>query len=410
MNRSRPIAALPVVHESPAGWDDPPGRAVLRPAVLTGCNSASYPYNAYPVRFHSIQYLRAVAAILVVLTHAGTSLLGGAAKPLIDLGFGQYGVDLFFVISGFIMVTTTIEGRRSAGDFMVRRLIRILPLYFLMTTLLCLLKLVMVRNAAPAWGDLTTYLKSILFIPQWDPQGQVLMPLLGQGWTLNFEMFFYALFAVGLNFSPGPRIFHVTAAFAILTLCGAFYAGRNPLLLTYTCSLMLEFCFGMVLAALVPPTRERIPGRWLAASAALLAVAIPVYGLVHQDVNRYTGDPFRFLKFGLPSAAIVALFVWLESTGRMAGWRAVHLVGDASYSLYLVHTFVLAVARRVWQRLFDVGTLSSHLAFIVFSTALCIGVAVLLHLFVEKQMGVRLTRAWEGVLARRARVSASQSS
>src|SRR6266567_3039596 len=165
----------------------------------------------------SIQYLRAVAATMVVYHHARDRLPG--FSEAFPSPIGQAGVDLFFVISGFIMVVTTWSKPVSPGVFMLRRVIRIAPTYWIYTTLLAFFILVfpsvLKLEVTPAH-----YLYSLLFIPHVSPLDNSVSPLLQLGWTLNYEMFFYCVFAVTLITSAAYRVVVVT-----LMLTGLIVAG-----------------------------------------------------------------------------------------------------------------------------------------------------------------------------------------
>lgn len=130
-------------------------------------------------QFEFIQAIRGIAAVLVVYFHTGHS-------PK----FGAFGVDIFFVLSGAVMAMLMSQGP-SGPDFLGRRLARIFPLYFLATTaayvVSCLLPSARTSGNVPTLVD---YLKSIAFIPHEARNGEI-VPVLGVGWTLNYEMAFY---------------------------------------------------------------------------------------------------------------------------------------------------------------------------------------------------------------------------
>jgi exopolysaccharide production protein ExoZ len=343
-----------------------------------------------------------MAAVLVVLCHASTTLLR-REKVMVDLGFGAYGVDIFFIVSGFIMMYTTASGRTSPRDFLVRRLIRIFPLYFIMSSLMLFAALWIVPDSDTISPSLPSYVLSVLFVPHWNPQLHNLQPLIGQGWTLNYEMFFYGIFAIGLCFAIGIRPLVAVLLISFLCVGGVRYAGDNPLLLTYTNPLMMEFCLGIVLAQgfLARPAGEPNSRRTLIVSASTLMVATAGILIQNPGADPSSVDPYRFIRVGLPCAAVTLAAVLLESRGKIPRWKRLQQIGDASYSLYLTHTFVLAGARRVWQRLFEISSLPSHLAFILLATALSVFVSMLVHRFLEKPMTLVLIQAWQRVSPRR---------
>src|SRR5687768_6729717 len=140
-------------------------------------------------KFISIQYLRGLAAILVLASHA-------LLYPLLehDLAYGRLGwlgVILFFVISGFIMVAVTGEGKFSASDFLRRRFIRIVPMYGAATLLAAALALFAPQLFKTTVYDGAELVMSLLFIPFYNPVSGGIHPLYKLGWTLNYEIFFY---------------------------------------------------------------------------------------------------------------------------------------------------------------------------------------------------------------------------
>jgi peptidoglycan/LPS O-acetylase OafA/YrhL len=281
----------------------------------------------------SIQALRALAAMMVVCVHLQVlAAMGGAPANATDAG--NAGVDLFFVISGFIMVFTT--GRKPQGPlgFFGSRLRRIAPLYWCVT-----LAVFAVARLAPALiqntpSDLGRLVRSLLFIPTLRPDG-TLRPVVFVGWTLNFEMAFYLLFALGL-LAPRRWIggLAAVAALVLVVLWGWAAKPTSPLLAFYTTPMVLEFGAGMLLGLLWPRLKPSERLVWPLAAAAAVAFLLML------------GAPWlwpradRLFAFGLPAAAMVAAALALERQGRAARWPWLQALGAASYSIYLSHFFV----------------------------------------------------------------------
>lgn len=337
---------------------------------------------------NSIQFLRALAATMVVVSHASTSLLDGDAS-VIDLQVGAYGVDIFFVISGFIMHYTTTINPISPQEFMRRRIIRIAPMYTLLTTVLFIIAVIIPSHVNTASSNIFDYLRSILYIPFYSEKVHDIRPVLGQGWTLNYEMFFYVIFAVALLFPPRGKLLLITVIMVACATLGAVFSFQQPVLAVYTDSLILEFLFGIFVSfAISKYTRKESPvlpamivGGWI--------VAIPAMFLFQN----------RVLVAGLAAAMLVFTCVFLEARGARFSNKFILGIGAASYSLYLAHGFVLAIIRRVWERLFDVHSIISHAAFIILCSVVAIAVALVLYRYAEKPMTQKLT-AW----TRRAKV------
>ena len=168
----------------------------------------------------SIQILRAVAALGVValhVSHEGATRLG-ARNPLPDFSVGAAGVDLFFVISGFIMVYASDALFARAGApayFFTRRLARIVPLYWAATAAAVVCFVAFRYAGALEQLSWQTFVASLLFVPWPRPDGAML-PVHMLGWTLNFEMFFYVVFALALMLTRRNAVFAVTALFLAL--------------------------------------------------------------------------------------------------------------------------------------------------------------------------------------------------
>ena len=256
-----------------------------------------------------------------------------ARDALPDLTLGNAGVDLFFVISGFVMVYASEPMFRRAGgplQFMTRRLIRIVPLYWLVTTLYLVMAL-----AIPAFEksySVASVVASYLFIP-WPRLDGIMQPLVGQGWTLNYEMFFYAIFAAAVL---APRRIAVALASGVLIVAvgaGQLYPPASPILAFWVEPIVLEFVFGMVVGLAY---RE---GFRLPKPVALLTV-LGGFALMYVAHGHFKS---RLLSLGLPAAVIVAGAAFGDFSLRSPAWRPIAVVGDASYALYLFHSIPVRV-------------------------------------------------------------------
>lgn len=272
-------------------------------------------------RYESIQALRGGAALLVVLFHLGV------------MPNGHTGVDLFFVISGFIMGAIGVDERPLR--FVYRRVTRIAPLYWAVTLAMCVLFFVpgLMRNFSFTSEQL---IKSLLFIPYFDNAGE-LYPLVVPGWTLNFEMFFYLVFAAAL-FTPWPRRATMGVLVA-LTAVGLVMAPTRPFALVATSPLVLEFAAGLFLSR----WSGTIPARvgMILAAIGFAALAAVMVGIVMPGEGLR-----RVVAAGLPSAALLAGVLSLEAAGRWPRLPAAVFLGNISYSLYLTHGLVLPLVEK----------------------------------------------------------------
>ena len=332
-----------------------------------------------------IQLLRAMAATAVIISHVQWDLTNRLFLPTAlpqQLSLGNAGVDLFFVISGFVMVYSSEDLFRRPGgmrEFLVRRIARILPLYWLVTTLM--LVYVLLRGFGPSDASLGLAVSSYLFIPSPRPSGE-LGPLYGVGWTLNYEMFFYCLFALALLARRGIAVAALTAFYLALALIHVM-SGGLPLPFGYWSDpLIFEFTFGMLLA-LAYQSGFRLP----VLSATLLLIAA-IASFAVSLTPWFFGLP-RWMAWGIPSALAVAALTFSSSPLRLAGAGR---LGDASYALYLTHPMVIAAARIAAQR----GYLSPlkmpwlYLAGIVVAS---IALSVIVYEWIERPMTAYCRRA-----------------
>jgi exopolysaccharide production protein ExoZ len=341
-----------------------------------------------PGEVRSIQYLRGLAAFGVLLFHAAERA-GGA------FGVGAAGVDVFFVISGFIMWVVTCRRTPTPGDFLVRRVQRIVPLYWIVT-LVVAVTAVAVPAAFPAMQvTAAQLLKSLFFVPHYDGGG-LIAPLIIPGWTLNYEMFFYVLFAAGLLAPARLRPWLVSAALVALVAIRPLGDTANPIWATYTNPLLLEFGAGVWLGKAW--SEGRLPGRRL----SWTLVAAGLAGFAATAITGVDVEPARVLLWGLPALALVAGAVSLERRGPIPNWRPLQAVGDASYSLYLIHGLAISAALRALQM---VGVTSPLL---VFAASMVVGVIAGLAAYqlIEKPM-MKLFKTGLGAQKRRVVVPAA---
>ena len=262
-------------------------------------------------RIVSIQYLRVLAALAVVAYHADRNVFAG-----------QAGVDIFFVISGYIMWMIA-RSEPTIVNFVSARVTRIVPLYWLATMIMAL------HQHAPA----DAVVKSMLFIPFRGEWGRI-WPILVQGWTLDYEMFFYAVIAVSLFVPSRRRLVVVLSALIALSAIGAAHRFTDPLLRTYTNPMLLEFCLGIVLAEI---HWGELPAKPLLI-AAMFVVSIVLYALLPGTEHLV---PWRVLAWGVPSALLVASALACEANWRVPSLGLPLLLGEASYAIYLFHPFIL---------------------------------------------------------------------
>ena len=301
------------------------------------------------LHFDSIQALRGLAALFVVFQH------------IRFLNFGAFGVDIFFCISGFMIMFTT---EKSTKYFFRKRLIRILPLYYLMTLVTYLSLLLFPSMFQQTRHNLSYLVKSLLFIP-FDIGGGIIQPLVRIGWTINCEMLFYLLFFIAFHISMKYRGLICSAFLAVLVGAVQIFAplisswqspiGRmfSPVLMFYGDPVMLEFIFGIL-----------------------------AYYLLRFLYHRHLEHPFPMAVSVLSAVGIPVIFCLLAGL-KLSLPRFFILMGNISYSLYLVHYYPVMLLDRA---VFDFSTLSvMSVIGVILSVALSIGLAYLSWIVVEQK-------------------------
>lgn len=328
---------------------------------------------------YSIQFLRAVAAYLVVAMHATEAMAVKMSNNPHDFWhYGSFGVDIFFVISGFIMeylakdthLNPTLK-LNAALTFLKKRFIRIVPLYWFYTLLKIGLLIIFPFLALRTTIDYQHIVSSFLFLPTKAPWG-LMQPFLPVGWTLNFEMFFYGIFALAIYFQAN-RIFFCLLLFLLIQVLGLF-DNSDPVQF-YSQSIIFEFIAGMLIAKLV----KNIPFFSWKINVSLIFIAI-IYLFLNIHFQFITN---RFLNYGLPAAFIVYAMLGLEQyLTRWAFFPKLAKVGDYSYTTYLAHTFIVPALPIIFLKLH----LSSTVLGFVLIMATTFGASLILYQLVEKKL------------------------
>jgi len=326
----------------------------------------------------SIQYLRGIAALMVVLSHVAWKGHQYLDDPMGWFRIGNGGVDLFFVISGFIMCHTTARSRgtvRDASMFMAHRFARILPLYWVLTLATLAVFLAMPSRINTSGGR-TDIWQSFLLVPT---DGKYLIQA---GWTLSYEFFFYFLFAAAMLL--GRRWAHpiVAAALVLLVAAGQEWPPHSVGALFATDALLVEFAYGIALYHLVS---AKLTGR-LTGILSIIAGLVG-FALVNADLFH---PKLRCFRLGVPALLVCYGVVCFEQDLRRHAVERLKALGDSSYSLYLMHPFPLAAAAPVLA-------VALHHAFapvFVLALVLCSTVCGwLVYLWIEARL-TRLSKPW----------------
>lgn len=300
---------------------------------------ASSPSDRAPAvapRLEGIQICRGIAALLVVLFHVTQLSREKLGQTFLAnlLTFGSAGVDFFFVLSGFIIffVHQSDIGRRDRlRTFIFKRLLRIYPLYWLIT-----LAILPIYFLVPSFGygyerQFDVIFKSLWLIPQEH------LPILIVGWSLSHELLFYGIFALAILLPPSVSrwllsgwLFGTLAVF-LGKLSGGFTPEHYSLLWFIFNPHNLEFLLGCLAAYLVLQKRFKPKSLFLLLLGTSCFIA---FGLAQAE-RSFTIDPV--LAYGIPSALIVVGTAALDRQRSRPLPRSLAVLGDASYSIYLTH-------------------------------------------------------------------------
>lgn len=291
-----------------------------------------------------IQALRGIAALMVVACHLGVT--AGVSLP----PFLSSGVDIFFVVSGFVMMA--LASHHSPLPFIRDRVIRIVPLYWVLTLAVC----------AIGHHSLQDLAKSLAFIPYHGARG--MFPIIGPGWSLNIEMGFYLLFSLCLLLKDRRAMVIAMGAVLVPVALLHSHVEADSIASFYANSRLLEFLFGMVLGLAYLEgwlTRRRWAGVALIVTGFVLIAPLPALWGAPLIVGG------AILAEGLPLPRILLV------------------LGDASYSLYLTHVLTIEMLHRAWHE-------RAPAIFFAATLVACIAAAVLCYNMIERPM-IRLAKS-----------------
>jgi exopolysaccharide production protein ExoZ len=280
---------------------------------------------------YNLQLLRAFAALSVVYLHVVSD-----AGLNLNIGVGNFGVDLFFVISGFTMAYV---GHMPAGTFFLRRCIRIIPLYWLATLGTFLIAWFAPTLLQSASASVPHLIHSLFFLP-FPNKLDLLQPTLALGWTLNYEMYFYLLFTAALVFTLRHAPLLACVFIVAISVVIRFAGIQDRSVLFYADPIVYEFALGILVYYSVAstPLRTAVISRSIRSVLVIVALAAGI-ALPLQE-HFISGE--RALWAGMPAAMLVFSLVLLEKRGRMAATQSwVVLLGDSSYVLYLIHPYIV---------------------------------------------------------------------
>ena len=339
------------------------------------------PTTSYLGRVQALRFFAAFAVLVGHLQHEVLiRVMPGVPFRTFTAIDGGIGVDMFFVISGFIMYYISGDAFGQPGEwrrFASRRFLRIAPLYYVATLSMLAAAAMFAKYVDSDAIGVIPAVASFFFLPLPNAAG-AMAPVLKLGWTLNYEAYFYAIFALALLF---PKRMGLTVLFGVLIgmiALARLLPGQLPMLDFWGQPIVLEFVAGILLAMAYRRGWRIGTGQALAliAGGLLLTVAQRYF-----ELNPYTT---RAVFQGIPAALVVAgVVLWRAPETRGATMRALEFGGDASYALYLSHPFSIRAATIVWVL---IGGPASPWLFIAFTTLCALAAAALVHVGIEKPM------------------------
>lgn len=336
-----------------------------------------------------IQLLRGIASVLVVLLHVTVNYKENTGYTYLwnIFNFGGSGVDIFFVLSGFIITYTNrqyLAKPSATGTFLKRRFVRIFPIYWIIAGFFLLMQL-----ALPAFYNthfdtgVGNLFNTFLLLP-----GHSMVN--GVSWSLTNELFFYLLFTVALLI-PGKKnsLYLMIGYFlSLLVVSVAFpqIAVGNPYKDLLFFPMNLEFFLGVIIVFIV----DRVPVKWvnplLAGGITLFVAGAAIHnkgvGMVSPD---FTGAFIRVWLFGIPSFLIILAVVKKELTSSVKMHPVFLHLGDASYSIYLLHLPVVAAFFKIAASLQTSNNTVLFLLSCVLLVAVCVA-GILIYRFIEKPL------------------------
>lgn len=330
----------------------------------------------------TLQCLRAIACINIVIYHS-TSIFGG------------FSVDLFFVISGFVMAMT-IEKEKSQSfyRFIIDRIIRIVPLYWILTTGVLLLTIVKPDLFNSTTFNISNYIKSLLFIPFIKESG-LIQPLIFQGWTLNYELFFYACIWIASLINKKNYSFITFFIFLFITILSN-NSSIEVIKKFYGTLLGFDFVLGIICFKIFKKNFFR---NFSSQTLCVISFSLLIFMVFHELLFHRRLDPLeisvygnnlnftRFFYYAIPSSLLVVTITSLEKmTSNQTNNRLIKMIfttGNSSYSIYLIHFFVIILI----QKFLNIFKLSPYIYSITLgflSLFLCIFIGYLVDLLIDK--------------------------
>ncbi|WP_431222589.1 acyltransferase family protein [Serratia sp. L9] len=336
--------------------------------------------------FHGITALRAIAASVVLIVHSSALLsFNHEISKLVILT--NIGVDIFFIISGFIITYAHWNdfGRGAQGvkGFIRKRFVRIYPMYLLFTLITALALFMMPQLFFSLKSSFELLFSSLLFLPSKMANGDVTL-LLAVAWTLSYEVAFYAIFSIAMLFNR--RMALVVTSVALIAWSSLSLIQQDNYISNYFfTTLPIEFLVGMIIC-IIFKTSSSIPSIAPLTSGVLVVIAIItlyyLFFIAGFDTSELRSNT-RFIYFGIPALIIFISFFNTPYSKKSTIRKVVEVIGSASYVTYLSHFLIIGVIKFIMKVI--PGTQQLPLAItVIASCIICTVAGVFIHIYIEK--------------------------
>ena len=307
-------------------------------------------------KIDSIQVLRFFAAFSVMMVHL----------PVFE--FGIWGVDIFFVISGFIMMYVTENNEKF---FLLKRIFRIVPLYWILTLGVFVLAIFIPEVLNNTTANIAHLIKSLFFIP-FDKNGTGHFPILFLGWTLNFEVIFYFLFSLSLVFFKENRMIACSIFIIIFLVFNKVFSEKNFIFETYANDIFIEFIFGMILFTIWKRYKNKISTNLTNHFICLTILLVSIFILNYYNFS-------RSISYGLPSLILAIYFLFFLNHLKFP--KILVSLGDASYCIYLLHPYVIQFFYKILE--INEYDIIIELVFTLIISIIVFIISLLIYKFIE---------------------------
>ncbi len=336
-----------------------------------------------------IQLLRGIASLLVVLLHCSRNSIETLHQHFFGnfFQFGGAGVDIFFVLSGFIITYTNLKfvGMPDHFNFFIkRRIVRIYPTYWIIISLFLLLQVMLPSFYKTHFSfDIKNILSTFFLFP-----GHAMVN--GVSWTLSYEIFFYILFSLSFFIPAKKWSFYLAMLYAVVIILlpasGYNFKNENSWLNLLTYPMNVEFFMGVVAAVVIPKISQKT-----AMPLIITGIIIFLLNAILSNANYvFVNSTFnRVIVFGIPAFLIITGLVKYELANKIKVYTIFLLLGEASYSLYLIHLPLVAAAYKILFKFNVNDNIVIHciIILIVFTVCYC---GILFYKFVEKPIITKL--------------------